>query len=217
MNSIALVCSAHRQNGRCNDDELLAILRAIEPDTVFEEVRPSDFDGYRRQQRSVEARAMASFVSGRNVRRVPVDAYEVPDALQAEIRRDFDRVFDFVEESSGEYRELSERNDRAIHDIGFGYLNGPACTALMNRLCEIEDRWIQLSNDAGLITALQTWRRLHREREEAMVRQILEYCGANAGEVGVLLVGVAHKAAIIRAVERTRSEGLAPIAWKFNF
>jgi hypothetical protein len=46
MHKITLVCSAHRQNALCNAEELLRILRAIEPETIFEELRPSEFDLY---------------------------------------------------------------------------------------------------------------------------------------------------------------------------
>jgi hypothetical protein len=48
MHKITLVCSIHRENGLCNAEELLKILRTIEPEVVFEEMRPSDFASYLR-------------------------------------------------------------------------------------------------------------------------------------------------------------------------
>jgi hypothetical protein len=207
MNEITLVCSAHRETGLCNAVELLAILSAIGPDTVFEEVRPSDFALYCRNEMILEARSVAGFCAGRKLRRVPVDAYEVPAESLVSTKRALDSALDFVWESSAEYRELCEQHDRATHDSGFSYLNSASCVASMRRLFEIEDRTIALSNNAVLSSALENWRLLNSSREEAMVGHILEDCRLNSGDTGVFLVGVAHKAAIIEAIEIKKARG----------
>ena len=41
---IAIVCSVHREIGRCNAFELLKVLQELKPDVMFEEVAPTMFD-----------------------------------------------------------------------------------------------------------------------------------------------------------------------------
>ena len=51
MHKITLVCSSHHEHGHCNAGELLKILQEIEPEVFFEEIRPSDFDSYYKDQK----------------------------------------------------------------------------------------------------------------------------------------------------------------------
>ena len=133
MHKITLVCSAHRENGLCNADELLKILRAIEPEAVFEEIRPSEFDFYY-EHGSVEAHAIARYREFKLFQPVPVDRYEMPKNLVAEIKRNLDCVFDFVAQTSQEYGQLNAENDNSVHRDGFSYLNSVACETMMARI-----------------------------------------------------------------------------------
>src|SRR5271168_1722815 len=97
MHKITLVCSSHRENGFCNAGELLKILRAFEPEIIFEEVRPSDFDSYNKW--SLEGHALTKYREFKSFQRVPVDKYDMPRDLFAETQR----VLDRVEQTSREY------------------------------------------------------------------------------------------------------------------
>jgi hypothetical protein len=46
MNSISLVCTVHKEMGLANVSELRAILKRIQPEIIFLEVPPTDFDDY---------------------------------------------------------------------------------------------------------------------------------------------------------------------------
>jgi hypothetical protein len=128
MHKITLVCSPHRENGFCNAEELLKILRAIEPETVFEEVRPSDFDSYCKHGRSLEAQAITRYREFKSFRRVPVDQYDIPENRIAELKREFDGVLDYVEQTSREYGVLNQeiatsvllRLAHELRDVRFG-------------------------------------------------------------------------------------------------
>ena len=80
MHKVTVVCSVHWENGLCNADELLRILRAIGPAVVFQEIRPSD-------HRSLEAQAMARYRQFKSSHQVHVDQYEMPVNL-AEMKND---------------------------------------------------------------------------------------------------------------------------------
>ena len=125
MHKITLVASAHRESGLCNAEELLKILRAIEPDTIFEESRPSELDSYR----PLEVRAITKYRDSKVFQRVPVDRYDIPANFVAETQR----VFDCVKQTSQEYLVLNEEHDNSVYRYGFEYLNSSACATMMAR------------------------------------------------------------------------------------
>ena len=120
MPKVTLVGSAHRENGLCNAGELLYILRAIEPETIFEEVRPADFDSY--NKRSLEGNTVTKYRGFKSFQRVPVDRYDKPQDLFGETQR----VFDCVEQVSHEYLALREEIENATRLYGFTCLNSVA-------------------------------------------------------------------------------------------
>jgi len=213
MHKITLVASAHREFGLCNAEELLKILRAIEPDTIFEEARPSELDSYR----PLEVRAITQYRESKVFQRVPVDRYDMPASLLADIKRDRDLVVHRVEQASREYRELNEAIDKSEYQFGFQYLNSVAFATAMARTCEIEEKTIVETGNQGLIRGLGRWRDAIQSREREMIGNIYEYCRENVFETGVFLVGAAHKAGIVKEVEeRARTEAVL-VDWNFAY
>jgi len=149
MHKITLICSTHRDNGLCNSGELLKIFRAIEPEVVFEEIRPSDFDLYCKHgaRSRLEGRAIERYLEFKLIRRVPVDRYDTPENQLAELMGQFDSVFDYVEQTSREYQFLSEGNDLSVRQFGFGYLNSIVFSEVETRMSEIQEMTINQSND----------------------------------------------------------------------
>ena len=145
MHKITLVCSSHRENGFCNAGELLKILRAIEPETIFEEVRPSDFDSYNKW--SLEGHAVTKYREFKSFQRVPVDRFDMPQDLFAETQR----VLDRVDETSREYLVLKEERDNTARMYGFAYLNSAAFAKVSTRMSEIEEKTINDTGDQGLM------------------------------------------------------------------
>jgi hypothetical protein len=214
MHKITLVCSAHRENGLCNAEELLKILLAIEPEVIFEELRPLEFDFYHRQG-SVEAHAITRYREYRLFQYVPVDRYETPKDPLGE-RREFDLVFDRVIQTSREYRELSQTNDNdRVQQYGFKHLNSVAYATASARMSEIEGETINRAGDQRLIRGLERWRHLIHEREREMVNNIYEYCRKNVFDTGVFLVGAAHKTGIVKEIEEYAGTEAELIGWKF--
>ena len=216
MHKITLVCSGHRESGLCNAEELLKILRAIEPEAVFEEIRPSEFD-FHYTHGSVEAHAITKYREFKLFQLVPVDRYEIPKNLLAEIKRDFDCVIDCVAPASQEYRLLNEENDNSVRRYGFQYLNSVAFATMTARISEIEDEIISKTGDQGLIHGLARWRQLIHRRELEMVGNIYEYCRKNVFDTGVFLVGAAHKMGIVKEIEKYASTEADLIDWNFSY
>jgi len=209
MHKITLVASAHRESGLCNAEELLKILRAIEPDTIFEESRPSELDSYR----PLEVRAITKYRDSKVFQRVPVDRYDIPANFVAETQR----VFDCVKQTSQEYLVLNEEHHDSVYRYGFEYLNSSACATMMARLSEIEEKTIIGTRDAELIRGLERWRDAIQRREREMIGNIYEYCRENVFDTGVLLVGAAHKTAIVKDIKKHASTKAVLVNWNFAY
>ena len=218
MHKITIVYSGHRQNGLCNAGALLEILRALEPEVVFEEMSPSDFDSYykHRTKSSLESQAIIGYHQVKAFQQVPVDLH-MPASRLVEIKSDVDRVLDRVEHTNQEYQELDEEKGNRTHHGGFQYLNGAAFTKMMTRMCEIEEKTITQTGDQGLVRALERWRHANHEREVEMVGNIYRYCRENVFDTGVFLLGAAHKTSIVKEIEKHASTEADLISWNFSF
>jgi len=216
MHKITLVCSGHRESGLCNAEELLKILRAIEPEAVFEEMHPSEFDFYYTHG-SVEAHAITKYREFKLFQPVLVDRFEMPENLLAEIKRDFDCVIDCVAQDSQKYRLLDEKNDNSVRQYGFQYLNSVAFETMTARMSEIEDEIINKTGNQGLIHGLERWRQLIQRREVEMVGSIYEYCRKNVFDTGVFLVGAAHKMGIVKEIGKHSSTEADLIEWNCSY
>jgi hypothetical protein len=216
MPKITLVCSVHAGNGLCNAEELLKILRAIEPEVVFEEVRSSDFDSYYKTKRSLEAQAITKYREHKFLRQVPVDQFDMPENL-AETKREFDRVFDRVDETSQEYLALGKIKDEDACQYGFKYLNSIAFARITARISEIEAKTIIETGDQGLIRGLEKWRHFISKRDVAMIDNIYEYCRQHVFDTGVFLVGAAHKTGIVKEIEKHAATESDLIDWNFTY
>lgn len=218
MHKITLVCSVHRENGLCNAGELLEILRAIAPEVVFEEMLPSDFDSYYKHgtKSTLESHAITRYREFKSFQQVPVDRYDMPANLLADIKR-VDCFFDRLEQTSHEYRQLNEEQKSSAHELGFKYLNSVAFTTMMIRIAEIEEKAITGTGDQGLIGGLKRWRHAIQKRELEMIGNIYEYFRENVFDTGVFLVGAAHKTGIIKEVQKHASTGADLINWNFAY
>lgn len=219
MPKITLVFSAHRENGLCNFEELLKILRAIEPEIIFEEIRPSDFDSYCKHgtKSTLETQAIARYLDFKSVRRVPVDRYDIPGNRMVEFKRELDCAFDYVEQTSREYQLLHEENHRNAHQHGFRYLNSAALARAMARVSEIEEKIINETGAQGLMRCLEKWRHMTQCREREMIGNIYDYCRENVFDVGVFLIGAAHQAGIVKEIETFSSTEVDLIDWSFLY
>jgi hypothetical protein len=214
MHKITIVCSVHTVNGRGNVEELLELFRAIEPEVIFSESRPSELDHQYRPGR-LEATAITRFRKYKSFQTVPVDKYDLPTNLLLELKREVDRVFDCVIQISQEYEQLNLENDKNVCRDGFKYLNSVDCERMMARIAEVEENTIVGTSNQELIAGFARWRSLTQRRELEMVRNIYTYCGEKLFETGVFVVGAAHKTAIVREIERYSGSKADLINWKF--
>ena len=191
LRKLTLVCTEHRENGLCNEDGLMSILKAIDPDVIFEEARPSD------SLSTLEAKTIDRYLESRSARRVPIDSFVMPENF----RRDAYIMEDYVNSKNIEYRELMTEINQKIHQFGYPYLNGSEFEAASNKERELFEKTIAMSGDDTLVKTLMTWNDLIRKREDSMVENVYDFCRKSSFIEGVFLVGAAHKSSIVSNIE----------------
>ena len=203
MHTITLVCSVHKSNGNCDVGQLVKILRKLEPDVIFQEVRSSD-------GQSLEALAAREYCEFKLCRLVHVDEHKLPvDA--AEIKFLLDVGLEYVAECCEEYRELESENLTRTDQDGFNYLNSVDFAKTSARMERIEDELME----GKAADALRRWRQFMLERDIEMVRNIYSHCKTNAFDTGVFLVGAGHRMGIAKQIQNFSAKEPDLIAWNF--
>lgn len=209
MRSVTLICSAHRARGRCTADDLLSILRALEPDVIFLEIAPSRFEQFL-YGGMLEAEAVARYRRAWPCQLAEIDTYQAPLDL-APSKADVDELFDTVRLTSPEHCELEDRMEAHVWEGGFRYLNSDAAAAEALKLEQLEDDVIHRSANPRLTQTLASWRQLHVARVRKMVDNIHDHCRLNSCARGVFLVGAAHRAGVIQEI--TANADRTAIRW----
>lgn len=213
MHKITLVCSVHGENGLCNIGELLKILDALDPNVIFEEIRPQDFDSYYKHGTRwiLETRAVAQYIKNKPVKQIPVDNYTLPENLFEIVQK----IGAIVEQGNIEYQSLQGERDRNVSQYGFCYLNSIACEETNAKIIKIEEETIVATGDQVLISGLEMWAEFMLRRECQMINNIYDYCRDNTFNKGIFLVGAGHRASIRKEIERRIKEEEELIEWNF--
>lgn len=203
MHKMTLVCSVHNAIGTCNVEQLVKILREIEPEVVFQEVRSS-------QEKSLEALAVAEYCKFKLCNQVHVDDLNLPsDAF--ETKHHLDSGFDYVAECSEEYQLLKYENITRTSQYGFSYLNSVDSVQAIARMEEVEDEIM----GGKAADALRWWRQFMYDREVEMMRTIYSHCRKHAFDTGVFLVGAGHRTGIAKQIDSFSEREPDLIAWNF--
>jgi hypothetical protein len=213
MGRITLVCTTHRDNGKCNEAELVKILLAIGPEVIFEEIRPDDYESiYADESKySLEMRAIKEYLKGRKARQVPVDDYEIPEGFMSEMRA----LNDFVDSRSDAYCDAMDEIDRKQFELGFNYLNSSEFDSSIKK-SELLYREAVLKYGNNLAKSkLLEWNDQIRKRETSMLGNLYSFCQHTDFMEGVFLVGSAHMHSIMDGIEQRLKDQPTLITWRF--
>lgn len=214
VRNMRLLCTVHRENGSCNADNLFSMLTAIDPDVIFEEIRPEEFDAYYKlhTKKMLETEAVQRFLELKPVPHLPVDDFDSSEELFTEVND----LFAFVEENSEDYLDMSEQRSLLAYSQGFAYLNSSRCADLTKTIREIFEGTVVASGDPGLGRILEKWNSMNAKREEAMLRNIHRYSRNNEFRRGVVLVGAAHRETFMGTVERHPAQSGIELTWSWD-
>lgn len=82
-------CTVHNECGRCNPEELCALIKQIRPDIIFEELSHPNFDDFynRQTRRTLETDAIKKYLSSYDMKQIPVDTYNLPKHYHEQLYR----------------------------------------------------------------------------------------------------------------------------------
>ena len=212
MRRITLVFTVHSEKGLCNEAELLKILEELDPEVVFEEVRPEDHEWlYRNESKhSLEMQAISRYRKIKPILQVPVDGFSIPIGFKAGV----DELFDFVESNSKRYCEAFSSVNQMAHHRGFKYLNSLEHIEMRNGVDESFEEAIAKSGNVRLKKLLSNWYGQLRQREHSMLEGIYAFSRQHSFSRGVFLVGSAHMSYFVKSIENRVSEELGLIEWR---
>lgn len=213
MGRITLVCTAHTEEGLCNENELVKILLEVVPDVIFEEIRPADFDSYygKKSKYTLETRAVTHYLKGRQAQQVPVDDYDSPEGFGPKILA-LDR---FVQSRSPEYCAIIDEMGQMKFQFGFRYLNSQRFVSHVKKSDQLYEEAVFTHGNAAAKEMLSLWNEQVRKRDVAMLENIYGFSRNNPFKEGVFLVGAGHMLAITEGVESRMKGQPSLVAWKF--
>ena len=212
MSKIVLLGTTHRESGSCNERELARILEALEPEVVFEETRPSDFDLIysKNPPHGLEPRALKNYATKKPVKQVPVDCYTIaPDFAES-----INRLFNYVESYSNEYLSANAKMHEMSWKYGFDFLNSQECLDLVEYQRSVFDQAVNASGDRNLIDLLSEWNQSLYHRENAMVDGIYDFCRNNSFKKGLFMIGTNHLPFIGRLIANQMKIEPTLIEWE---
>jgi hypothetical protein len=207
---ISLIGTVHAESGRANAAELWAILDRLQPDVIFAEIPSANLADYLDGSHgNLESAAVVLYRKRRPVNVVPVDLNKPSD----EFFRNSEEMFKKVERTSPDYRRLMDQNSLDTRDHGFPYLNSDRCAQAWADIYHEVLETVEWIGDTSLRQIYDLWSETNDRRETGMLESINRYCVRRALSDGVLLVGAAHRKAMVEKVREQRGAGAPGVSW----
>jgi len=210
---ITLICTAYRESGKCNVQELAKILEAIGPEVIFEEIRPTDHESFYADEsrHTVEMHAIREYLKGNKCRQVSVDDYEMPDDFGAYLHA----LDEFVGSNSIEYRETMDEMSRKKFELGFSYLNSSAFISGFKESERIyQETILKYGNDLAK-SKLSQWNQQVRKRDSSMLENIYCFCQQSDFKEGVFLIGAGHMSSIMEEIDQRMKNPTNYVTWRY--
>jgi len=124
LNNITIIFTKHREHGRCNTNELYKIFEKIKPEVIFEEISPSKYNEYYKENNLsiLETNTIKKYKQKYELNNIPVDK----DYDMKEVKEQFNN-FSFLNDkffnNSIEYCNLWNNILDMTFLYGFEYLN----------------------------------------------------------------------------------------------
>jgi len=214
MCNITLICTMHREIGKCNSNELYNIIEKVNPEIIFEEFDISRTDNeyyknghYKYQEScSVETTTIMKYLENHQVIHIPVDTYDSPD-----IPND---MYPKISNVSEEYNNLVKMNFLLSCQHGFPYLNSIECSDILEKIRNLEIEIIEHLNDKILFDTYKSWQLVTDNRDNEMVKNIYHYSENHCYNNAIFIIGAEHRKSILYKVQEYERKNNFKINWK---
>jgi hypothetical protein len=206
MNNITFISTVHKEMGKCNADELCAILEKVSPEIVFLEALGNTYSNYDKTlfssfgvyHKKLELKAIQKYCHSSSFKYVPVLDNGQSDS--------FEKKYEIVCENTQFQTMLDDFNSLASEQ-GFLFLNSSKSIYLQEKMRTFAHRLV-LDNKLN-----KTANEDIDAYENSMMRNIYSYCRNNQFDKAVFLCGVAHRHSIIEKIESFNSKEKININW----
>ena len=214
MHNIKLIGTVHGEIGYCNPDSLYKIIKKRSPEVIFEEMPPSAVDDYYKNKirHNLESTTIIKYIETHDIEHIPVDIDIVTEALLDKNKIMHHRV----ESNSIEYRRLIDNDSVYRYHYGFDYLNSIYCEKLCKELNEAIEGTVNKLKDEILIQTHCEWNEVEGKRDDAMIRNIYNYCAEDKFAKGIFYIRAFHRASIINKIQQYEETSELKINWNYS-
>jgi hypothetical protein len=206
MHTITLISTVHKENGKCNADELCTIIEEIRPEVIFLEALDETYSDYQKSlfssfgvfHNKLEIKAIQKYCLTNAFVYIPV--------LDNGLAGSFDKKYSVVCENI-EFQKLVDNFNFLSNQYGFQFLNSRESIKLQEELRMCESRLlIDNKINAKAIEDIDAY-------ENSMLCNIFGYCRDNQFETAIFMCGVAHRKAIIEKIEKFNVHEKIELDW----
>lgn len=214
MHNIHLVCTFHSELGKSNADELYKIIEQINPDVIFEELKPYLYNmvydkGIYDESAPLELKCIRNYKQQHNIKNFPVDI-EVNSTLS----NDVDRMLALFG-NYDIYNQIEIEQKKKIELGGFDYLNSEEFSDLVKRKRSIEAEIVEKINKRQLNRIYKSFYDDMDFREIIMLNNIYAYSEEINYNQAVFLIGAGHRSTIMRKVAEYQLKKEIKLNWNF--
>jgi len=206
MHHITFISTVHKENGKCNSDELCEIIEKISPDVIFLEALENTYSDYDEMRFSsfgvfhnkLEIRAIQKYSFNASFKYIPVLDNEPSDS--------FDKKYDMVCKKR-ELQKLIDNLKSLTAEHGFEFLNSVDSIKLHEEMRMLEKRILN-GNEIDKVANDDI-----DSYENSMIRNIYSYCNTNKFNKAIFMCGVAHRKSIIEKIEEFKAQEEIDLNW----
>ena len=218
MHNITLVCTRHRENGKCNSHELLRIIEEIKPEVIFEELSKMNF--YKVYEwwtlKTLESDAIKDYAKTNQFFHEPVDTFPLPKNYEAERDYMLDRIFtaDSIPESITLRKKIDTR-EKMEGEQGFDILNSDENDKYIEELFSPKEKVLRSLKDDHLFRLFDLGKEIVAKREQAIIKNIYNFSKDHEYNNGLMFIGAAHRRAIMKLIEETNNQEELKLNWNY--
>jgi hypothetical protein len=196
---LVFISTIHQETGKCNPDELCAIIKEINPNVIFLESLEKTYSKYQQYNflnfdifhHKLEICAIQKYYGKSNSNFIPVLDKPMSEAFETKYKLVCENI---------DFNKMQEDFNFIASTEGFDFLNSERSIELHEKMRHFENELLE-GNDLNE-KANQTI----DEYENSMIQNIYKYCSENQFERGIFMCGNAHRKSIIEKIKKANNQ-----------
>lgn len=207
MHNITLICTKHKEIGKCNSNELLNLIEKSNPTVIFEELSPITYrECYEMDRFTMESAAIKMYLKENVAEHIPV--------VGTEISNEVNKKYDINKRHSGCNR-LVGKLYALEYQYGFDYLNSKYVDQLFDVLSRLEQDIVAFSKDEAITDIYSRANRNIDMYENDIIENVYNYSVSNKYKNALMFIGAAHRKSIIEKIKEYNEKQDIKLNWTF--